>query len=313
MVRTRRGWFIIAAVLALAGTAWAQPKKVAGAGDDVAYLPLDSEVVGGLDFAQIQTSSLWKKFVQPLLMSGDAQKKIAEFKAMCGIDPMTAISRVSFGLKGVGGGNPPEGVFVAHGVSKAKLTACFAKQKPSPGTEVKVDGPVAIIKPKDGQPFAITFLNDTTALGVIGTNATKAGVLEAAKGTKALKTSTAFMEMYGKTRTQDTLWMLINGNAPAFSKVGSAMGGKAKAMFGSVNVGKDVTANFRIRLATPADATQFASSIQGQVQQAQALVDKATVGSDGSDVTISIAISNTKLENLIKMIQGGGGGSTAGP
>jgi len=306
---TRRGWFVIAAVLALAGPAWAQaPKKAAAAGDDVAYLPVDSEIVGGLDFAQVQQSAIWKKYVEPFLMSGEVQKKIAEFKAMCGIDPMTAVTKLSFGIKNAGSGNAPEGTFVAHGVSKAKLTACFAKQKPVAGTEVKVDGNVALIKPKDGQPIAITFLNDTTAIAVVGTNATKAGALAALKGSNALKGSAAFMDMFAKTRTQDSLWMLINGNSPAFGKMGGALGSKPKAMFGSINLGKDVTADFRLRLGSADEAKNLASSLQGQAQQAAALVDKLDVASDGSDVKFAISISNQKLENLIKMIGGGSGG-----
>ena len=307
MVRTR--WFVIACVLALAGSAWAQaPKKIA-ASDDLSYLPVDSEVVGGLDFAQIQQSSLWKKFVEPQLMSGDAQKKIAEFKAMCGIDPMSAVTKLSFGIKGLGS-DAPDGVIVAHGVSKAKLTACFAKYKPQPGTDIKVDGNVAIISSKDSQPVAVTFLNDTTAIAVIGPKATKAGALAAAKGGTTLKGSKPFMEMYGKTRTQDTLWMLINGSAPMLAKLSAATGKQPKAMFGSVNLGKDVTADFRLRLSSADEAKQMAAGLQGQVQQATAFVDKAAVASDGVDVTFSVGISSTKLEGLIKTFSGGAGGAS---
>ena len=41
--------------------------------DPRTLLPLDSEIVMGLNFSQLQTSALWKKFVEPQMMKGDTQ------------------------------------------------------------------------------------------------------------------------------------------------------------------------------------------------------------------------------------------------
>ena len=77
------------------------------------------------------------------------------------------------------------------------------------------------MKDKNGATTAFTFVNDTTMLGVIGSKGNKDGVKEAAKGASTLKIVATFVDMYSKINTQDSLWMLINGNSPALAKAGA--------------------------------------------------------------------------------------------
>src|SRR5258707_5518714 len=44
--------------------------------DDLSLLPVDSEVVGGLDFQQLQGSLLWKQFVGPMLAKNNIQSQL---------------------------------------------------------------------------------------------------------------------------------------------------------------------------------------------------------------------------------------------
>ena len=94
MVRTRTGWLVAVVALSLgiggckkkeetkaaAGSAAATekpstdkpatppaPAASSPSGDDLALLPADSEMVMGLNFAQLQQSALWKEF-SPKLM-----------------------------------------------------------------------------------------------------------------------------------------------------------------------------------------------------------------------------------------------------
>jgi len=340
MVRTRIGWLAAIAALGLAAGACkknenkgagtgsatattggdktsATPVAVAG-GDDLALLPVDSELVMGLNFAQLQQSALWKQY-SPKIME-KAAGDLADFKADCGFDPMEAIKSVTFGMKGLGG-DKPDGVIVVHGPDKAKSMACIEKEKAkaaAKGTEITVDGDVILIKDKSGEPTAFTFINDNTMVGVIGANATKDGVLAAAKGGSTLKTSPAFVEMYSKINTKDSIWGLANGNSPAFAKMG-AMGLKPKAIFGSINVTDGLTLDMRIRTEKPDDAKGFVATMQGQINnpQVKQMFDKLEVTQDGSDVKISVALSNQKLQQLTQMLGGmmGGmmGGSMGGP
>ncbi|HEU0034703.1 MAG TPA: hypothetical protein VFQ53_28960 [Kofleriaceae bacterium] len=282
-------------------------------GDDLALLPVDSEVVMGLNFAQLQSSALWKQFVEPLLMKGDFQQKLGEFKTKCGFDPMTAVKSVSIGVKGIGA-SKPDGVIVVHGAEKQKVMDCFdkmqAEAKKNDATVTK-DGDVVTIKTKDGDNVAFSYVTNDTALMVVGANATAQGVKAAAAGTSALKTSAAFVEMYSKINTKDSLWMLMNGNSKAFDKM-AALGVKPKAVFGSVNVTDGLTVDFRMRLDSPDQATQIANMGKQQAAGAMQMFDKLDIVNDGSDVKVSVALSNAKLQALVKQVKGMMGGMGAG-
>jgi hypothetical protein len=280
---------------------------------DLALLPVDSEVVVGLNFSQLQKSALWKKFVEPQMMKGDTQAKMAEFKAKCGFDPMSAVQSISMGLKGVGG-DSPTGVVVVHGPEKSKVMGCLDKMKDEAakdGSTITKDGDIVMVKSKKGDTFAFTYVNDTTLLGVVGPDATSAGVKAAAAGTSALKTSQAFVDMYSKINTSDSLWVLMNGNSKAFDKA-AQMGFKPKAVFGSVNVTDGLTVNMRVRLDTPDQAAQITNMATSQVAQFKAMVDKLEIVAEGADVKLDLALSTQKLEALITQFAGMMGGLGGG-
>ena len=286
------------------------------AADDLSLLPVDSEAVMGINFAQLQSSALWKKFVEPQMMKGDFPSKLAQFKGKCGFDPMAAIKSLSIGMKGVGG-DSPDGVIVVRGAGKKESLDCFDKMKDEAsksGDEITRDGDVVLVKSKKGETVAITFVNDTTAVAVVGPNASKDGVKKAAQGGSALKSSPAFVEMYGKINTQASLWMLINGNAKVFDKAAS-MGVKPKAVFGSVNVTDGLAVDMRMRLESADQATQMANAFNGQLAGFKSMVDKMEIGNDGADVKLSVAMSQQKLEALVKNLMGmfGGMGGPGGP
>jgi hypothetical protein len=338
MVRIRHGWLAIAMSLVVGGAACKKDDSktgdkadkgdkaggstsAGGVGDDLSLLPVDSEMVLGLNFSQLQGSQLWKTFVEPKMMTGDAVKKFAEFKDKCGFDPMSAVKTVSVGLKGLNS-KQPEGAFVIHGAEKDKVLSCLDKMKDEitkDGTEYTRDGDVALFKDKNGPGVAITFINDTTALGTIGTAGTKDGVKAAAAGGSALKTSPAFVDMYGKINTNDSLWLLMNGNSKLFDKA-AAMGVKPKALFGSLNVTDGLTVDFRMRVDTPDQAKQFADMAQGQLKQAEKMFDKISITNEGNDIKLSVVLSNQKLQALIQQVGsmmsafgGMGGGGMGGP
>ncbi len=289
------------------------------AGDDLALLPADSEVVLGLNFAQLQQSALWKQFA-PALMA-KAASGLNDFKTACGFDPMEAIKSVSMGMKGLGG-DTPDGIVVIHGPDKGKVTACVEKAKveaAKSGGEITVDGDVFLVKDKKGQTTAWTYVGGDTLVGSIGPSASKATLLAAAQGGSTLKTSQTFTEMYSKINTKESLWVLVNGNAPFMAQAARA-GVKPKAVFGSVNVSDGLTVDMRIRLGTPEEATNLVTMAKGQTNspQVKQMFDKLDVVADGSDVKFSVAMSQQKLTALMGMMGGmlggmmGGGGGMGG-
>ena len=287
---------------------------VSGAvGDDLALLPVDSEAVIGINFSQLQQSALWKQYVAPKIATAPGMDK---FKALCGFDPLTSLKSISIGMKNLGGGGDPTGAIVVHGYDKSKAMSCFDKDGVSDvekdGSKVSIDGDVVMITDKSGKQFGFTFVNDTTALAVLGPDATsKDGIKKIAGGGGALKTSPTFVEMFQKINTNDSVWMVLNGSSPAFAKA-SAMGIKMKALFGSVNVSDGLAVNFRLRLGSPDEATNMVAMAKGQLAQAKQFFDKIDVTSDGADVKFDFAMSKEKLQSMVGMMAGMMGGMMGG-
>jgi hypothetical protein len=351
MVRMRSGWLVAVALVGLTASACKkddnkdkpaektadkqpdktpekapdQPKPAPAAiapsanGDDLSLLPVDSELVMGLNFAQLQQSAMWKEY-SPKFMD-KAAPGLAKFKAACGFDPMDAIKSVSLGMRNLGG--KPDGAVVIHGMEKSKVMgACLDKAKEAAakdGTTISVDGDVINVKDKAGMNSAFTFVNDNTLLGTMGAIGTKDGVKQAAAGTSALKSSPAFVDMYSKINTSDSLWLLINGSSKVFDKM-AGMGVKPKALFGSLNVTDGLNVDFRMRVDTPDQAAQLANMGKSQAAGAKQYFDKFDIGNDGSDLKVALSMSPQKLKALaqqfggmLQQMGGLGGGGMGGP
>ncbi len=339
MVRTRTGWLVAVVALGLsAGACKKKEDKAAGTtdnkitekageaakdvmqavtygavGDDLSLLPADSEIVLGLNFAQLQQSALWKQF-SPKLME-KAAAGLNEFKAACGFDPLEAVKSVSAGMKTVGD-DKADGVVVVHGPDKGKVMGCLPKAKEEAakkGGDVTIDGDVFTVKSKTGELSSWTFVNGDTLVGSVGPGSSKDVLLAATKGSSTLKTSAAFIDMYSKINAKESLWFLVNGNAPFMAKAAQA-GVKPKAVFGSMNVTDGLTLDMRIRLATADEATQLVTMAKGQTSspQVKQMFDKLDVSADGADAKIALAMSNQKLQQLIGMVGGMMGGMMGG-
>jgi len=343
MVRIRTGWVVALAALGLCASACkknddkgsgsgdtktAEGKPAGGgtsamggasggaavANDDLALLPVDSEVVFGINFGQLQQSGLWKEFVAPKLSSTD-MAGIQKFKAICGFDPMESLKGIAVGVKGWGG-SEPTGVAVVHGFDKSKSMTCFDKdgvdEAQKDGSKVTIDGDVVMVADKSGKPWGFTFVNDSTAIAVYGPDATtKDGIKKIAAGGGSLAKSQTVVDLYGKIKTADSVWFLVNGNAPFMSKMGS-LGVKPKAVFGSVNVTDGLALDLHVRLSTPDEAGNLVSMIKGQAAQAKQFFDKFDASNDAADVLIGIAMSKEKLKTLAGMLGGMMGGMMGG-
>ncbi len=268
--------------------------------DDLSLLPVDSELVAGLDFQQLQSSALWRTMIAPKLMTGSAKKQLDEFKANCGLDAMKVVTKIAIGIKGLGN-DKPDGVIVAHGVPKAKLIACYDKMSKlkKPDQDIKRDGDVLLVHDKNGQNVAFTFVDNTTALMVVGTKATTAGIKAIARGRSALRKSAAFSAIYGKTKTSHTLWLIMNGNSKAFDSL-AGMGIKPKALYGSLNVTKNLHLDLRMQVDSPDQAKTIANMLSGQIKAMAAMVDKVNVAASGADVVLTVMLSDAKLKALAK-------------
>lgn len=298
----------------------APPAKVKQAtdSDDLGKLPIDSDMVLGVNVAAVQASPLWKDFIAPRVMSGDVAAKLDEFKQKCGIDPLAVVKSASIGLKDTPSGK--EGVIVVHGPDKAKFAACAEKMKADKDAKVEItqDGDATILKPKTGGvAVAFQFTSDTDAVVAIGSKANAAG-LKAIIGGTGLAASNTFVEMYNRLDTEKSLWMLMNGKNPAFKPLAMA-GIKPSHVYGVVDASDGIKLELRMRLASQDQATQSATMMKTQLGPAAGMLkmDKLDVVADGQDLKFVMVVSKANLGPMLSAMQGlagsMGGGAMGGP
>jgi hypothetical protein len=220
---------------------------------------------------------------------------------------MTAVSNVTLGMRDLAS-RKGDGVMVVHGLDKAKAMSCVDQMKDELAqekVEVSKDGDVLIMKgDRPDETSALTFIDDKTALIVIGPKANKAGVLEAAQGKSALTSSKEFSDMYGRVKTGDTLWILVNGSAEPVANMLSKLDVKTKAVFGSVNMTDGLAIDMRMRVESADQAETVAKLIGSQVAPFEQMADKVDIKSDGADVRTQISLSAEKLRTLQGMLGG---------
>lgn len=286
----------------------AEPARgaAAAAADELAFLPMDADVVIGLDAQQIFGSALWKH-LEPQLMQRLGQG-LQELRAACGYDPFAALRSVTVGAKA--GGGSFDGVLVVRGLERDRTMACAGRAL-AQRARVTIEGGVVTISQKPGEPPVVMTFADPRTL-VIAPSRAK---LDAALASGApLRRSRAFSELWALIDAKQALWAIANGGSSAFDGL-SALGIRPRAMFGSVALGDGLTMTGRLRLASADEATQLAATVQGQLGPAQAMVDRVEVGADGVDLTLRVSMTTAQLDTIIRMTSGmwGGGSPLGGP
>ncbi len=271
---------------------------------DLALLPEDSEIVLGLDVAQLRTSDVWQRFVAPKL-ADDAG--LREVNRTCGIDPVGDIVSVVVGVKGIKA-DGISGTLVVHGLDKTRTLNCLTTHTIDGLTFA--DGVATITH--DQRSTGFTFVNDKTLVVVFGPDAvSKESVLHAATGGRHLDASPAFADLYAQIHSEDSLWLVVappralladTNDAFAHAYPGEHL--DLSAVYGSIDVTNDVVLDMRLRLASPTQVAFVVSQMRTQLEGPAAqlaissFVDAVDVTADGNDVRINAAATSTQLAAL---------------
>ena len=285
----------------------AAPKKPVS---DLALLPIDSEAVIGVDFAQLQQSELWKQYVVPRIGTIPGLDK---FHEVCGFDPLGPLKTITMGLSNLG--DKATGRVVLHGYDRKQAMSCFDKNvgnAEKDGSKITIDGEVARVTSSDGQHVAFAFVDDATALVIIGPDAERLDKIQqiAAATDGGLEASAGFKELYGAIDTHQSMWLLVNGNSQAFQK-SAPVGLHMKAFFGSMNVTSGLAADVRVRVGSPDEASNFTSMAKAQLDQLKSYFDKLDVVAEAADIHVSAAMTDAQIKQMLALFgaaAAGGGG-----
>jgi hypothetical protein len=276
------------------------PAVKPSAPDDFALLPVDSELVFGVDFAQLSHSAVWQTYVEPKLAAVDGLQK---FKALCGFDLVASLQSFAVGIRDM---SSSSGMIVLHGLDRAKSMTCFDNdglaEVQKDGTKVVIDHDVVLLTDPAGRHIGFTFVDDKTAVAVIGPDGVSHdSVRGVTAGTRGLKTSPAFLEMYGELKKHGSIWIVARGGALA--DLASA-GISASAALASIDVGDGVALDARLRFTTPDLTTTFVSLAQSQLAnpQIKGFFDQLDVTADGNDAHIAVAMTHEKLATVAGML-----------
>jgi hypothetical protein len=290
----------------------------------LASLPVESEIVIGMDAGRLKASPLLAPLFDQAMKANNAKMGF-DMQAECGIDPAQLVTKFVAGIRLVSADKVDVAV-AFDGLERSATMACIEKAKSkieANGFKVGVSGNVASFEGAvDGKPayVGMTVADDNVTVLRISNAPIDVKALmtqSAAKAGDGLTKSAEFMNMVKSTNTAATIWGLANGSSPSMQKLPL----KFKAAFGSIDITDGVQANGRLRMNSPDEATNVSKLLGGQLgsikQMGFADIAEATV--DGSDVLLSFAMKKQQLENITRLASGmlqqagGAGGGMAKP
>jgi RNA polymerase sigma factor (sigma-70 family) len=266
--------------------------------DDLAMLPSDADVVVGVDIARIRNSSLFK-LVAPMLLS--KAPGLGQLQSACALDPIAELSSITIGIKHMGSKRVADGAVVVHGLSKSKVFDCLTKL--GSNADLHVDGDVMTFGGGSEQ-VALTFIDDTTALLVIGADATKDDIARVAarRGTVG---SPSYSDLIHEINTDDALWLAVDESSPVLTEINKRIaeptGVQFHGIYGSIDVGDGIVLNAGGRTGSPELVAKLVDLAQHQIDANQLAqrFEQLDVNADGSDVIVSIALSASQLMQIV--------------
>lgn len=275
---------------------------------DLALLPEDSEIVFGIDAAQLRTSTVWQRLIAPRLAK---QTGLAELQAACGLDPITSIESIAFGIKGINS-DAMAGAVVIRGIDKTRTLSCLASH---PIDGLNVDRDVGLLG-HDDQRIGFTFVDGRTLLLVAGpAAATREGIVRAAAGGGNLGSSPAFTDLFQHVHSEDTMWLVVAPSVPLLAEANAEFarqhGGHnldVSAVYGSVDISDAIVLDARLRLGSAEQVAFWVSELQNKLAEpalkfaVDSFVDAIDVTADDNDLRIDAATSADQLGLLASMV-----------
>jgi hypothetical protein len=267
----------------------------ASASDPLAFLPIDSDLVIGIDARQIVRSALWK-YLEPQLMQR-LGGGLAELRQACGFDLLAALRGVAMGVRQ---GPPADGVIVLRGLPRDQTMACLARGVAGRGP-ARLEGNVAIVPGADpgDPPVVVAFAGATTAV-IAGSRERLHAALAAGA---PLRRSRAFSELWSLVDTRRAAWFVGNGSMRSLDRM-SALGVRPRAVFGSMSLASGLSLISQLRVGSPDEAAQLAAVAQAQSGALQGMADKLEISAEGPDVTLRLEMTEAQLESLAGLALG---------
>ncbi|HEU0034699.1 MAG TPA: hypothetical protein VFQ53_28940 [Kofleriaceae bacterium] len=273
------------------------PAAAAALADPLAFLPVDSELVGVVEVRQIRSSPLWQR-VEPKLLAG-AQATLDDVRRTCGIDPLASVRRVSFGIRLLDS-TTPSAVLVVKGPNRDQVMACAARQAAARPAQLRVDRGYLVASDTTGRSHMVaTFADATTFVMLFSPTPTPAALDAAMRAGVPLRESATFQGLLASVQISDPLWFVVNGNSKFLER--GLLGIQPRAMMGSINVSSGLVVAGRARLDNPDHATQLANMLQPQLGAISGFVEEIAITADQADLVLRLRMTPEQVDTLVGM------------
>jgi hypothetical protein len=272
--------------------------EVMVAADPLTFLPLDSDIVLGIDVQALRASAVWKEYLPRL--SQAIGSSLADVQSRCGFDPVQAINSVTIGTRSK---DTSDTVVVIRGPDRDRTVACLLGNI-VPDTTVTVtpeDRGVLVLANKSGARNLVTFADRSTLVLQGARQATPGSLRALLRSGAPLRGSQGFGATFDRLEPGASVWLVVSGKASIFDKI-AGNGVHPLAMYGTLRVGDGLQGRLHVRLTTPDEATKLAGLVQGQIAMAAAMVDRLTATAEGDVTTVAVDMSMDKVRALVSML-----------
>jgi hypothetical protein len=260
--------------------------------DWLGFLPVDSDIVVGIDSAQIRKTQVWAELL-PKVEKGMGHD-LDELRTACGFDPFQTVTRVSVGLRAIER-DKLVGVVVVHGVG-AGMMGCVRSHF-GKGGAVTDDKGVLVMDQKPDMRSAWTVIGTTLIVDL--DPAAGHDTMQAVLGSGSpLRGSQAFMALYGGLDRGASMWGVVNGSSKMLEEFGSM---RPKHTKGTITLSDRIVIDGDVVFDAPDVATQVETLVKATFQQVHQFIESGDTKVDGSTLHVKAAVGPVQLQQMLTM------------
>lgn len=272
------------------------------AADELAFLPVDADIVLGIDSKAMQQSPLWHAF-EPQL--GALMRTFQEqYGSGCGDEVLKQLGVFTVALK-FRDMKAFSGVYVMRGPDAARTLECHAQEvKAKGGTATLEQGVLVTTIPTAPGVVGVTrAIGPTTLVGQMDPAATRDTLAAVLESGTPLRGSPTFMKLYDRREQGAALWMTANGNSELFAALAST-GMRPRSIDGTIVATDKLALTVRLTMAGPTEAANVASEIDKIKPMAASFVERLETRVDGAMAQLEVVVTEAQIRSLAGSLGG---------
>ena len=268
------------------------PSYGAALEDWLGFLPVDSEIVVGIDGSQIRKTAVWSQLA-PRIEKGMGQD-LEELRAACGFDPFQTVERVSIGLRAIER-DKLVGVIVVHGVGAGAM-GCVRTHFGKGGTVTDDKGVLVMDTPPDMRS-AWTVIGSTLIVELDPQAGHDSMQVVLASGSP-LRGSKAFMDLYGGLPKGASIWGVVNGRSKMLDELGTMRPRNTK---GTITLSDRIVIDGDAVFEAADVAQQVEALVKATFAQVHQWIESGDTRIAGSTLFVKAVVGPVQLQQILQM------------